>query len=144
MILGSVHTAFIRFSPSVNRALRLSGSTPNAESIRVRPPAPNPTSTRPRLSWSSELMALARWTGLCRELTNTAQPIRSRSVHAAAYDMTSSGASCGVARTDCSSVHALSNPSASARVKYARNRAGSNAPSSTNCGMHMANRTLRR
>ena len=51
---------------------------------RIFPPVPTPTSIRPRLSWSSEARLLARRTGLCRVDTNTTQPSRSRSVHAAA------------------------------------------------------------
>src|SRR5436305_798007 len=45
--------------------------------MRPRPPVPMPTSTRPPVSWSSVLRLLARWTGLCSGVTNTAQPSRS-------------------------------------------------------------------
>src|SRR6267142_6574422 len=81
---GSVQSAFINRSPSLNRATRLVGSTWNAENIRCRPPVPTPTSIRPRLNWSSVLRSLARWTGLCSGVTNTTQPRRIRSVQAAA------------------------------------------------------------
>src|SRR5215470_6676741 len=53
----------------------------------ARPPVLTPTSIRPRLSWSSVLKSLARWTGLCSGATNTTQPKRMRSVHAAAKVM---------------------------------------------------------
>src|SRR4029453_9511698 len=39
--------------------------------IRCRPPVPTPISSRPRLNWSRVLRSLARWTGLCRSVTNT-------------------------------------------------------------------------
>ena len=81
---GSVHSAFIRLTPSVNRATYRAGSTPKAANGRPRPPVPTPTSIRPRLSWSSVLRLLARCTGLCRVDTNTTHPSRIRSVHAAA------------------------------------------------------------
>ena len=81
---GSVHSAFISAMPSVNRATYRSPSTPKAANGRILPPVPTPTSIRPRLSWSSEARLLARCTGLCRVDTNTTQPSRSRSVHAAA------------------------------------------------------------
>jgi hypothetical protein len=104
-------------SPSLNRATRASGPTPNAENIRPRPPVPTPTSTRPPLSWSSEVMLLARWTGLCSGVTNTAQPSRSRSVHAAAYVIVSTGPRCGIVPRTCSCVQPLWKPSPSARVR---------------------------
>src|SRR5687767_1827087 len=47
----------------------------------------------------------------------------------------------GMEPRTCSIAHALSNPSISARARYARSAAGSNAPSSTNCGMETAKRT---
>jgi hypothetical protein len=81
---GSVQSARIRSSPSVNRARKLARSTPNAENIRFPPPVAMPTSSRPRLIWSSVLRLLARCTGLCRVVRNTAQPSRIRSVQAAA------------------------------------------------------------
>ena len=82
--LGSVHSAFISSMPSANRAAYRAGSTPKAANGRPGPPVPTPTSIRPRLSWSSEAMLLARCTGLCRVDTNTEQPSRIRSVQAAA------------------------------------------------------------
>ena len=81
---GSVHSAFISSRPSVNRATYRCGSTPNAANGRPGPPVPTPISVRPWLSWSSVLRLLARCTGLYRVDTNTTQPSRSRSVHAAA------------------------------------------------------------
>ncbi len=81
---GSVHSAFITAMPSVNRATYRCGSTPKAANGRTVPPLPTPTSIRPRLTWSSVAMLLARCTGLCSVDTNTTQPSRSRSVHAAA------------------------------------------------------------
>src|SRR5215510_9718174 len=77
---ASVQSAFISRSPSLNRATTLVGSTWNAENIRPRPPMPTPISIRPRLSWSSALRSLARWTGLRNGVTNTTQPRRMRSV----------------------------------------------------------------
>ena len=67
----------------MNRATNESGSTPKAENI-LRPPVPTPTSIRPRLSWSSVPMLLARWTGLWRVVISTAQPSRIVDVQAAA------------------------------------------------------------
>lgn len=79
-----VHSSRITCKPSVNREIRPSPSCPNAENCRPFPPAPTPASTRPRLSWSSVARLFARCTGLCSVVTNTAQPSRNRSVHAAA------------------------------------------------------------
>jgi hypothetical protein len=84
VILCSVHSAFISLIPSVNRATYREGSTPKAANGRLLPPVPTPTSIRPRLSWSSVLMLLARCTGLCRVDTNTTHPRRIRWVQAAA------------------------------------------------------------
>ena len=84
VVRGSVHKAFIRLTPSVNRDTYRAGSTPNAPNGRPGPPVPTPTSIRPRLSWSSVLRLLARCTGLCKVDTNTTHPSRIRSVHAAA------------------------------------------------------------
>ena len=81
---GSVHRAFIRSIPSVNRATYRFGSTPNAANGRPLPPVPTPISIRPRLSWSRVLRLFARCTGLYSVDTKTTQPSRSRSVHAAA------------------------------------------------------------
>ena len=61
--LGSVQQAFISAMPSLKRATRLSGLTPNAANGRPRPPVPTPTSTRPPLRRSSVAIAFARWTG---------------------------------------------------------------------------------
>ena len=82
--LGSVHSAFISATPSVNRETYRPGSTPKAANGRPGPPVPTPISIRPRLSWSSVLRLLARCTGLYNVDTNTTQPSRSRSVQAAA------------------------------------------------------------
>src|SRR5258705_13181040 len=54
--------------------------------------------------------------------------------------MICSGLRNGIMPSVCSSVQALSKPSASARAMYARKRAGSNSPSETNWGMEIANR----
>src|SRR5882672_9376686 len=54
--------------------------------------------------------------------------------------MVCSGLMKGIVPSVCSSVQALSKPSASARAMYARKRAGSNSPSETNWGMEIANR----
>jgi hypothetical protein len=81
---GSVHTAFITASPSVNRATYRSPDMPNAAKGRRGPPDPTPTSSRPPDIWSSEAIALAKSTGLRRVVTNTVQPSRSDVVHAAA------------------------------------------------------------
>src|SRR5215475_11156270 len=43
----------------------------------------------------------------------------------------------GITPSGCSSVQALSKPSASARATYALKRAGSNSPSETNCGVEI-------
>ena len=48
----------------------------------------------------------------------------------------------GVVPRICYCVQALSNPSASALVMWARNAAGSNSPSATNWGIEIANRTI--
>jgi hypothetical protein len=81
---GCVHRAFISAIPSVNRATYRPGSTPKAANGWPGPPVPSPISIRPRLSWSRLLTLWARCTGLCSVDTNTAQPSRNRSVHAAA------------------------------------------------------------
>ena len=83
-IRGSVQQARISASPSVNRPTNVAGSTSNAAKARYRPPLPRPTSIRPRLSWSRVAMLLARWSGLWRVETSTAQPRRMRSEQAAA------------------------------------------------------------
>src|SRR5215468_7535063 len=104
---GCVHSAFIRASPSVNRATYREPSTPNAPNGRPGPPVPTPISSRPPLSWSSVARLLARCTGLCRVVTNTVQPSRSADVHAAAYVITSIGDSCGPELKVASCVQAL-------------------------------------
>ena len=81
---GSVHSAFISATPWLNRATYRSASSPKAANGRPLPPVPTPISSRPWLSWSRVLRLLARCTGLCRVDTSTAQPSRSRWVHAAA------------------------------------------------------------
>ncbi len=81
---GDVHSSFISASPSVNRATYRSPENPNAANGRRGPPDPTPTSTRPPDIWSSEAIALARCTGLCRVVTKTVHPSRSDVVHAAA------------------------------------------------------------
>ena len=98
-------------------------------------------STRPRLSWSSELIDLASCTGLRAGLTNTAHPRRMLVVQAAANAIVSSELKTGAEPKVCSCVQALPNPSASARSKCPRNRAESNVPSGANCGMEMARST---
>jgi len=105
--LGSVHSAFISAIPSVNRATYRCGSTPKAANGRPGPPVPTPTSTRPRLSWSSVLTVLARCTGLYSVDTNTAHPRCSRWVHAAAYAMASAGPSCDDGPSTVSCAHRL-------------------------------------
>jgi hypothetical protein len=54
--------------------------------------------------------------------------------------MVCSGLRNGIVPSVCSSVQALSKPSASARAMYARKRARSNSPSEMNWGMEIANR----
>ena len=90
------------------------------------------------------LMAFAKCSGLCNGLTNTAHPSRSRSVQAAAYVMASSGASVRADPRTCSCVHALEKPSSSARLKCARNAAGSNPSSLTYWGIDIAKRIAER
>ena len=127
---GSVQSAFISSTPSVKRGSHRSGDRPNAANGRRGPPDPIPISTRPTDSWSSEASALARWAGVCRVVTNTVQPSRRVLVQAAAYVMTSSGASCGAAPSTISCVQALSNtPSSSTRARYALKSDGENDPS---------------
>ena len=63
-----------------------------------------------------------------------------RSVHAAAYVIASIGPRYGAGPSTCSSVHALSKPSASARSMKERKATGSNVPSGTCCGMAMPQR----
>src|ERR1700742_1373841 len=133
---GSVHSRFIRSRPSVNRVTRWSGLESNAANGRNLPPVPTPTSIRPPLSWSSEMMLLARCTGLRSGVTKTAQPSRIRSVQAAAYAISSSGLITGLLPMICSWVQAPSKPSSSARTRNRRTSRGSTA----NCGMATAKR----
>ena len=105
---GSVQSAFISATPSVKRGSHLIADIPNAANGRRGPPDPIPTSSRPPASWSTVASPLARWAGVCSVVTNTVQPSRSVEVHAAAYVITSSGASCGAAPSTISCVHALS------------------------------------
>ena len=84
VISASVQHAFITAMPSLKRATIAPGSIPNAANGRASPPVPTPISTRPWLSWSIVAIALARCTGLCSGVTNTAHPSRRRSEQAAA------------------------------------------------------------
>jgi hypothetical protein len=102
----------------VNRATYLLPDMPNAPNGRRGPPEPTPISTRPPDIWSSEAIAAARCTGLCRVVTKTVQPSRSVVLHAAAYVIASSGDSRGEPLSVPSWVQALSKtPSSSARAK---------------------------
>lgn len=76
--------AFISSTPSVNRAMNVARSTPNAAKRRDGPPVPMPRSSRPPLRRSIVVAAAANCSGSWTVLTSTATPSRSRSVHAAA------------------------------------------------------------
>jgi hypothetical protein len=115
---GDVHSCFISARPSVNLATYLVPDMPNAPKGRRGPPEPTPTSTRPPDIWSSEAIALARCTGLCKVVTKTVQPSRSVVVQAAAYVIASSGDNRAALPSGASCAQALSKtPSSSARAK---------------------------
>src|SRR5947209_12008482 len=140
-ISDSVQHAFRRASASLKRATGLSGWTPNSSNGRATPPVAIPTSTRPWLRQSRELIALARWSGLCSGSTNTAQPSRSCSVQAAAKVSVWSGARLPAAPITCSWTQAPSNrPSSSTRRRWARKASPSKRLWRAYCGMEIAKR----
>ena len=80
------------------------------------------------LSRSTAVAAEANCSGSCSDVTRTATPRRSRSVQAAQYASSSSGASSGASPMVCSSTQPASNPSSSARARKER-RPGPSKPS---------------